>query len=42
MDDIEETKRFLKSINQYNKSIYKWCYAKEINYVRDPRYDDDD
>ena len=37
----EEIKKFLKMLNEYDASIYKYVYAKEIDYSYDPRYEDD-
>lgn len=36
----EEIEEFIGFLNQYDSSIYKWCYAKEIDYTYDPRYED--
>ncbi len=36
----EEFKKFLKMLNEYDSSIYKYVYAKKIDYTYDPRYED--
>jgi hypothetical protein len=37
-EKIEEYKEFLKLMNINSWSIYKWVYAKEIDYSYDPKY----
>lgn len=37
---INKAKKFIIALNQYDASIYKWCYAKKLEYVHDPRDDD--
>jgi len=36
----EEFVKFIKLMNQHESSIYKWVYAKEIDYSLDPRDDE--
>ena len=37
----EEVKEFIRLMNLYHSSIYKWVYAKEVNYDIDPKWDED-
>jgi len=39
---MDKAKKFITTLNQYNISIYKWVYAKQIDYTYDPRHDDPD
>jgi len=40
MTKIEEYLKFVKTSNQHEVSIYKYVYAKEIDYSYDIRHDD--
>lgn len=42
MDEIEEAKKFLIIMNSYDASIYKWVYARKINYNIDPKYNEEE
>ena len=40
MTKIDEYVKFMKLMNVHAASIYKWVYAKEIDYSYDIRHDD--
>lgn len=37
---VNEAEQFLLCLNRHDASIYKYVYAREIDYTYDSRYDE--